>query len=101
MQFARRPWGWWLVLLSRKHFKVKLLRFKRGGAISLQRHEHRNELWLFLSGGGKMAYSTAPRPGDYKMIRHGHWHQYTATKPTLVLEIQYGSQCNEMDIERA
>lgn len=101
MRFARRPWGFWLVLISRRTFKVKLLHFKKGGAISLQRHLHRHELWLFLSGEGKMAYSTPPKAGDYKMIRRHHWHQYTARKPTWVLEIQYGTLCEESDIVRA
>lgn len=100
MRFAKRPWGFWLILLQRKHFKVKLLRFKKGGAISLQRHKYRNELWLFLGGAGHMAYSTAPRIGDYRMIRKKHWHKYTADKVTWVLEIQYGEHCLEEDIER-
>lgn len=100
MRFARRPWGWWLVLLSREHFKVKLLRFKRGGQLSMQRHQKRNELWLFLSGNGLMAYSSAPKAGDYKMIRCGRWHQYMAARPTWVLEVQYGETCKEADIER-
>lgn len=100
MRFARRPWGWWLVLISRKHFKVKLLRFKKGGALSMQRHEKRHELWLFLSGNGIMAYQTPPSAGDYKMIRRKHWHQYKAAKTTWVLEIQYGEECKESDIER-
>lgn len=100
MRFAKRPWGFWLVLLQRKHFKVKLLRFKKCGSISLQRHKDRHELWLFLSGNGMMHFNTPPQAGDYKMIRRFHWHKYTAVIPTWVLEIQYGKECTEDDIER-
>jgi len=100
MRFAKRKWGFWIVLLSREHFKVKLLRFKTGGALSMQRHQNRAELWLFLSGDGIMMYNTPPQGGDYKMIRPGHWHKYTALKPTWILEIQYGKHCKEEDIER-
>lgn len=100
MRFARRPWGFWIVLLSRRNFKVKLLRFRKGGAISLQRHSHRHELWLFLSGRGHMAYTTPPIAGDYKMIRRFSKHQYRAEKATWILEIQYGEHCLESDIER-
>lgn len=100
MRYAKRPWGFWLLLLERKHFKVKLLYFKRGGKLSMQRHKDRHELWLFLKGEGHMAYSTPPNKGDVKHIRPHRWHQYTATTKTLVLEIQYGTRCEESDIER-
>lgn len=100
MRFARRPWGFWVVLLSRRNFKVKLLRFRKGGSISLQKHSHRHELWLFLSGGGSMAFNIPPVAGDYRMIRRFSKHKYTAHKTTWVLEIQFGSYCIESDIER-
>lgn len=96
-----------LTLLKGKHFKVKLLYFKEGGAISMQRHKHRDELWLWIFGDGHMLQSQdqkrashAPRAGDYLLIEKMRWHKYIAQKPTLVLEIQTG-KCSERDIERA
>lgn len=100
MRFAKRPWGWWLVLLNRKHFKIKLLRFKAGGKLSMQRHQYRHELWLFLSGRGFMHRSTPPVAGDAVLIRSNTWHQYKAMTKTWVIEIQYGDKCDESDIER-
>lgn len=100
MRFAKRPWGWWAVLLARENFKLKLLYFKRGGQISMQRHKYRHELWLFLKGSGKPTGSTPITAGKYVHFSRYKWHQYKAYSPTLVLEIQYGTKCCEADIER-
>ena len=105
----RKRWGWYLVLLRRKHFKVKLLYFKEGGAISMQRHKHRDELWLWIFGTGtfdngnflERLYHRKKKAGGFEKICGGGWHKFTASKPTLVLEIQYGDKCSERDIERA
>ena len=81
MRFVRRKWGWYLTLLDRKHFKIKLLRFKRGGNLSMQYHNLRKELWLFLV------------TGEYREIPEQTMHTYYALKPTYVLEIQFGEKC--------
>lgn len=106
-RFARRNWGWWLVLWREPKFKVKLLYFKEGGAISMQRHQHRNELWLFLKGRGQMILEGEvlgsqqhKAKGDSLLISQKIWHKFTAEKKTWVLEIQYGELCCEKDIER-
>ena len=101
MLFAFRPWGWWAVLYKGKRFKVKLLHFKKGSSISLQRHKYRAELWCFIYGRGKLrGICRELRRGDSVHINKMAWHKYTATKPSLILEIQYGEVCHESDIER-
>jgi len=106
----RKRWGWMLTLLKGKHFKVKLLYFEQGGSISMQRHQHRRELWLFIFGTGTMLRLDGRNneieikgklDGGYLEVDHTMWHQYKAKKPTLVLEVQYGHKCSERDIERA
>lgn len=107
MEFKRRPWGWYLTLIDQRQFKVKILKFKAGKSCSKQRHKYRSEVWCFLSGlgvfyrdgGANSLYDV--RSGDAVPVTRENWHQYTALKPTLVLEIQYGDQCIEEDIERA
>jgi len=91
MQFVRRKWGWYLTLLDRKHFKVKLLKFARGKQLSFQYHDCRNELWLYLTG---------LNAGCYRYIPKGEKHTYYAMVPTYILEIQYGDKCIEGDITR-
>lgn len=103
-RFARRSWGWYLTLIDRKHFKVKLLRFRKGQACSLQYHEERSELWLFLKGKGKFTRGTSLRDtgeNEWQIVPQGVSHRYLAVLPTLVLEIQYGDKCDERDIIRA
>ena len=96
------------MLFKGAHFKVKLLWFKRGGEISLQRHALRDEVWCFLFGEGLMRnyykkgedLQIYKSSGDYTIVPVGNWHHYKAHKRTLVLEIQTGD-CQEEDIERA
>lgn len=73
----------------------------------MQKHQHRNELWLFLCGTGFFYRHAENDEGFPKLIKSGchefvkplEWHQYLAIKPTLVLEIQTGL-CKEDDIDR-
>lgn len=109
MQLVKRAWGHYLVLLNRRNFKVKLLRFRRGGRLSVQKHLFRNELWLFLSGNGQMRvsqelYSTEAHNfigmGNAINIEKKFWHTFTANIATWIIEVQYGSKCEESDIIR-
>lgn len=104
MRFTRRSWGWYLVLLDREHFKVKLLRFTLAGVLSWQRHKLRSELWLFLAGHGafKLGEQDAfgVTKGDAVLVRVNENHQYAPWSKTLVMEVQYGDKCDEADIMR-
>lgn len=96
---VKREWGYYITLLDRKHFKVKLLRFNKGNPCSNQYHNFRNELWLFLSGIGILNEQRVQQ-GDYVLVPEQHAHQYTPWSRTWVLEIQYGETCEEKDIVR-
>jgi mannose-1-phosphate guanylyltransferase len=102
-RFVRRQWGWYLVLLDFPHFKIKLLRFHQGKSLSLQYHESRNELWLFLLGGGCFklgSHFTTVAEGDYILAEKGAEHKYYASRSTWAIEVQYGDKCVEEDIVR-
>lgn len=102
-RFSRRKWGWYLTLIDRKHFKVKLLRFHSGKNCSYQYHSSRNELWLFLTGLGNFFHEgkrSWGEPGEFKIVQAGEKHKYFAIFSTFVLEIQYGDKCDESDIVR-
>lgn len=103
MRLVRRQWGWYLTLVRRKRFRVKLLRFTAHQECSYQYHLHRNELWLFLKGKGALLlgkeYNDA-KPGEWYLIDEAMKHQYRAHKTTYVLEIQFGTDCREDDIVR-
>lgn len=102
-RFVRRKWGWYFVILKGKHFKVKLLRFKERCNCSLQYHNDRKELWLFLYGGGQFDDGDKLHPvakGNWVEVGFGQRHKFLAFMCTYVLEVQYGSRCVEGDIVR-
>ena len=102
---VRRKWGWYATIWAGRKWKIKILRFRKGGEISFQKHHKRGELWLFLSGTGIFTWTRRGEKsqfigrGDSIHIFRGEWHHYLAIYPTTVLEIQYGD-CREDDIER-
>lgn len=111
-RLVKRKWGWYWTILDRKHFKMKLLRFKKDGALSMQYHRFRDELWLFLSGTGKFILNPHERrsddpSGEFRaygdsVIKVGTYalHQYIAEIPSWIIEVQYGERCVEEDIVR-
>lgn len=99
MQFVKRNWGFYIVLLDRKHFKIKLLRFKPHGKLSYQYHNHRSELWLFLKGVGKFNHFPIGA-GDFMLTMPKDKHIYYSSGITWAIEVQFGEKCVEEDIVR-
>jgi D-beta-D-heptose 7-phosphate kinase/D-beta-D-heptose 1-phosphate adenosyltransferase len=107
-----RPWGYYRVLHENgKEVKVKELTVEPGQRLSMQRHKDRAEHW-FVAEGTAEVY-TVNRSTDYELmtdlekfdsthIANEAWHQLcnTGTTPLKIIEIQYGANCVEEDIER-
>jgi mannose-6-phosphate isomerase-like protein (cupin superfamily) len=109
---TQRPWGYYSVLHEpNKNVKLKELTVDPGQTLSMQRHEHRGEVW-FVSQGEATLYTLnkqtdAELHGRYTqnqmiVINRQEWHQLAneSTEPLKVIEIQYGELCDEADIER-
>lgn len=112
----QRAWGWYATLIRTPWFCLKVLRFKGDHSLSMQKHKFRTEVWLFLTGTGKVEYrhcnEDAPpiynyrtiwfsKPFDVWKIQKGWWHRYTALfKPVYAIELQYGNKVTEKDIVR-
>ncbi len=91
--------------------KVKELTVDPGKSLSMQRHASRAEFWIVSEGQADVNRSTV---GGYtlppvKLQKHdqldilvNEWHQLTNPydTPVKIVEIQYGDQCIEEDIER-
>ena len=45
-----RPWGMWQSLLENPSYQIKLIEVKPGCRLSLQKHHHRSEHWIVVSG---------------------------------------------------
>lgn len=101
-----RPWGYYRVLHTvGQHVKVKELTVDPGKTLSMQRHEHRAELWFVADGeaGVNWDYGNGKiKVHKQETILPGEWHQLhnPTDVPLRVIEIQYGENCTEDDIER-
>jgi len=99
------PWGRWSVLETGDNFQVKLLEVDPGQRLSYQRHQHREEHWVVLSGTATVTNrgrtSTVSRTGTTfmeKMVPHRVENR--GDVPLLILESQFGDYLGEDDIER-
>ena len=109
---TERAWGYYRVLHEQgKDVKVKELTVDPGKCLSMQRHKDRGEHW-FVSEGTATVY-TLNRSTDVELIGtfnkfdnlhigKTEWHQLCneTESPLKIVEIQYGDNCIEDDIER-
>ena len=108
---TERPWGYYRVLHEVPGMKVKELTVNPGCSLSMQRHQHRAEYWIVSEGEAVVNRTT---PLDFELppaildqhdqlhVTKQEWHQLTNPyeHPLKIVEIQYGEQCIEEDIER-
>lgn len=108
MNNETRPWGFFKVISDTELYKIKTLRICKNQSISLQYHNHRNEIWYIVSGFGKYINCQQGDPhtilsyklGDTIEIPQGNIHRIMTTVDTIVYEVQIGSYFGEDDIVR-
>lgn len=100
-----RPWGYYRVLYDIPGTKVKELVVDSGKQLSMQRHQMRSEYWKVTEGMARIINDTGSTTlgvhGSYFVART-EWHQLSNPfpEPLKMIEIQYGPECTEEDIER-
>lgn len=103
---TERNWGKYKVLSEiGNNVKVKELVVDPNKRLSLQKHKRRNELWFVSEGKALVAHNGVLKQlGKYDTINImvDDWHQLIndTLDPLHIVEIQYGEQCVEDDIER-
>jgi mannose-6-phosphate isomerase-like protein (cupin superfamily) len=102
---TERPWGYYRVLYEVPGTKVKELTILPGKSLSMQRHKHRNEYWHVAEGRCVVELQDGHIERTLhqsKFIVQEQWHRLTNpyNEPCRIVEIQYGTQCDESDIER-
>ena len=105
MEKIERPWGYYCVLHEVSGTKVKELVVEPFKSLSMQRHFKRNEFWIVQQGNCDVNLESSTVPlhlHNTLEIPVGAWHQLTNPfdKPCHIVEIQYGEDCVEEDIER-
>ncbi len=109
---TNRPWGYYRVLHENgKEVKLKELTVEPGICLSMQRHEHRSEFWFVAEGVATVYTKTetdVSHVGNFKkfdhiFIKRGEWHRLCneSESDLKIIEIQYGDNCIEEDIQRA
>lgn len=110
MQWPKqRTWGWYATLIRTPWFCLKLLRFRANGALSMQRHKYRTEIWILMNVMGILEgikneiieHIVFFKFWGLVRIRPNEWHRLRAfNKPIYIIELQYGKKVTESDIER-
>ena len=109
--YEERLWGSFYNLFEDDGVKVKELIVEPGKGMSFQRHFKRHEIWMISKGSCIVNYSkddpnrkenTQLNKFDYYFVPLGQWHQITNPfeETCHLIEIQYGEECIEDDIER-
>jgi cytidyltransferase-like protein len=103
---TERPWGYYRVLHTiGNEVKVKELTVDPGKSLSMQKHQHRSELWFVGEGEATVNWEYGSRRlklFKQETINIGEWHQLEnkTNEPLKIIEIQYGTNCIEEDIKR-
>jgi cytidyltransferase-like protein len=103
---TERPWGYYRVLHEVPGTKVKELTVNPGCTLSMQRHSSRAEYWQVSEGRcvveGEGQQQTSLDTHDSYHISTNEWHRLynPFDQPCRIVEIQYGPNCVEEDIER-
>ncbi len=102
---AHRPWGTYTILDESEGYKVKRIVVKPGKRLSLQKHHHRSEHWIIVSGTATVTRGSDEflvRPNESTYIPMGELHRLeNVGKIDLVMiEAQVGEYVGEDDIVR-
>jgi mannose-1-phosphate guanylyltransferase/mannose-6-phosphate isomerase len=100
-----RPWGWYDSIDAGSRFQVKRILVKPGASLSLQKHHHRAEHWIVVSGTAEVTC------GDRKLLLSENQSTYIplgevhrlanpGKVPLEIIEVQSGPYLGEDDIVR-
>ena len=102
---THRPWGFYESLIQGDRFQVKRIVVQPGQKLSLQKHFHRAEHWVVVSG-----VALVTRDAEQVMVRENesiylplgcvHRMENPGRIPLTLIEVQSGSYLGEDDIVR-
>jgi mannose-6-phosphate isomerase len=101
---VEKPWGRFEQYTHNMLSTVKVITVQPGGALSLQYHHRRDELWVVLDPGVRIELDGRvihPEPEEKLFIPRQTVHRLSSTgdKPVRILEISFG-EFDEDDIVR-
>ncbi|WP_020408825.1 mannose-1-phosphate guanylyltransferase/mannose-6-phosphate isomerase [Hahella ganghwensis] len=102
---VHRPWGTYEGISKSDRFQVKRITVKPGGRLSLQKHHHRAEHWVIVSGTAKVTRGEEEMiltedQSTYIPLGVVHRLENPGVIPVELIEVQTGSYLGEDDIVR-
>ncbi len=102
---VHRPWGWYQTVDLGTRFRVKRIAVTSGRQLSLQKHFHRAEHWVVVSGTAEVTVGEDVRllsenESVYIPIGCVHRLRNPGRVPVELVEVQTGSYLEEDDIVR-
>jgi mannose-1-phosphate guanylyltransferase/mannose-6-phosphate isomerase len=102
---VHRPWGWYDSIDAGDRFQVKRIMVKPGASLSLQKHHHRAEHWIVVSGtaevtNGDQVLLLGENQSTYIPLGQVHRLANPGKVPLEIIEVQSGSYLGEDDIVR-
>ena len=100
-----RPWGNYDSIDMGERFQVKRIVVKPGAALSLQKHHHRAEHWIVVSGTAEVTrdeevFLLSENQSTYLPLGSVHRLRNVGKVPLELIEVQSGSYLGEDDIVR-
>jgi mannose-1-phosphate guanylyltransferase/mannose-6-phosphate isomerase len=102
---VHRPWGNYDSLEEGERFQVKRIVVKPGASLSLQKHHHRAEHWIVVSGTAEVTcddkvFLLGENQSTYIPLGSKHRLRNPGKLPLELIEVQSGSYLGEDDIVR-
>lgn len=102
---GHRPWGTYTILEDSSGYKIKRIEVKPSKRLSLQKHFHRNEHWIVISGSATVTIEDKTfilNPNESTYIKAGQLHRLEnqGKLPLVIIEAQVGEYTGEDDIVR-
>jgi mannose-1-phosphate guanylyltransferase len=100
-----RPWGVYDAVDHGERYQVKRVTVEPRGQLSVQRHHHRAEHWVVVSGtarvrNGDQSYLVAENESTFIPVGEIHSLENPGEIPLELIEVQVGSYLGEDDIVR-
>jgi len=104
-RIVRRPWGSYDSIEAGDRFQVKRIVVKPGAALSLQKHHHRAEHWIVVSGTAEVTcddrvFLLGENQSTYIPLGSVHRLRNPGKVALELIEVQSGSYLGEDDIVR-
>lgn len=101
VMFAEKSWGYYRVIDVEKNSMTAKVMLNPGHKMNYHSHEHRDEIWVVISGYGKAivdGIEQSIKTGDVISMASGCKHTVISSESGLqLIEVQLGSEINVAD----